>query len=112
MSNLDREALLREFIRDEPQNPFNFYALALEIKEKDQQEALRLFDYLLENHPDYLPQYYASAHFFFEQNQIKKAKEIFTSGIDLAKAQNEVKALRELQNAYQNFLFETDMEED
>ena len=49
MSNLDRETLLREFIRDEPQNPFNYYALALEIKEKDNQEALRLFDYLLEN---------------------------------------------------------------
>ncbi len=112
MSNLDREALLREFIRDEPENPFNFYALALEIKEKDPAEAEQVFDFLLEKHPDYLAQYYSSAHFFFEQNQIEKAKSVFLNGINLAKSKNESKILRELQNAYQNFLFETDQEED
>ena len=43
---------------------------------------------------------------------LEKAKEIFTSGIDLAKSKNEIKTLRELKNAFQNFLFETDLEED
>ena len=112
MSNLDRKTLLREFIREEPKNPFNYYALALEIKEKDSKEASELFDYLLENHPSYLPLYYPAAQFFFEQNQIQKANEIYAAGIQLAKNQNELKTLRELQNAYQNFLFETDLDED
>lgn len=106
MSNLERVRLLREFIKEEPENPFNPYALALEIKEIDQKEATELFDDLLLNHPDYLPVYFPSAHFFFELDQIEKAKRIFEKGIELASDQMDQKALKELQNAYQNFLFE------
>lgn len=112
MSNLEREQLLNEFIREEPNNPFNYYALALEIKEKDQEKAIQLFDFIHLTFPDYLPQYYPSAQFFFELSQIHKAKTLYLAGIQLAKAKNEAKALRELQNAYQNFLFETDLEKD
>jgi tetratricopeptide (TPR) repeat protein len=110
MSNSERLRLLKEFIAEEPENPFNFYALALEIRDFDQQEAGRLFDLLLLNHPDYLPVYFPSAHFFFELGQIEKAKNIFEQGIDLAKSQKAEKTLKELQNAYQNFLFENDLD--
>jgi tetratricopeptide (TPR) repeat protein len=110
MSNLDRAAALREFIQEEPKNPFNYYALALEISNLNTKEASDLFDYILENHPDYLPVYFSSAHFFFELDQIPKAKNIFEKGIKLAESQNEGKTLKELNNAYQNFLFETDQD--
>ncbi len=110
MSYLDRIQLLREYILEEPQNPFNYYALGLEIKEKDPLEACKMFDYVLSNFPNYLPVYFPAAHFFFELNEWKKAKEIFMKGIDLADFLKEEKALKELKNAYQNFLFETDLE--
>lgn len=110
MSNLERVELLRAFIIEEPENPFNRYALALEIKEINPYEAADLFDFLLGNHPDYLPVYFPSAHFFFELDQIEKAKEIFEKGIVLARELNDQKALKELQNAFQNFLFENDLE--
>jgi tetratricopeptide (TPR) repeat protein len=110
MSNLERLRLLREFIKEEPENPFNFYALALEIKDFDSLEASRLFDLLLLNHPDYLPVYFPSAHFFFELGQIEKAKGIFEKGIVIAKIQKSEKTLKELQNAYNSFLFENDLE--
>jgi Tfp pilus assembly protein PilF len=107
---LDRLQLLRDFIDEEPENPFNYYALALELREKDPKEAEKLFDHLLENHPDYLPVYFPSAHFFTEHDQIAKAREIFEKGIELAIRQNEEKAHKELKNAYQNFLFENDLD--
>ncbi|MFN3996483.1 tetratricopeptide repeat protein [Algoriphagus sp.] len=110
MSNLERLRLLREFIKEEPKNPFNYYALALEIREIDPNESINLFDFLLLNHPDYLPVYFPSAHFFFELGQIGKAKEIFEKGIFTAKSQGDQKAQKELQNAFQNFLYENDMD--
>jgi tetratricopeptide (TPR) repeat protein len=110
MSYLDRIQLLKNYILEEPQNPFNYYALGLEIKEKDPFEAGKMFDYVLENFPNYLPVYFTSAHFFFEQDKLEKAKQIFEKGIALALTIKEEKALKELKNAYQNFLFETDLD--
>ncbi|SEG17786.1 enzyme of heme biosynthesis [Algoriphagus boritolerans] len=110
MGNLERVHLLREYIKEEPENPFNRYALALEIKEIDPDEASEILDFLLLNHPSYLPVYFPSAHFFFELGQIEKAKEIFEKGIHLAQSQKEEKTLKELKNAYQNFLFENDLD--
>ena len=110
MSYLDRIQLLKTYILEEPENPFNYYALGLEIREKDPLEAAEMFDYVLEKFPNYLPAYFPSAHFFFELNELEKAKQIFEKGIDLALATKEEKALRELRNAYQNFLFETDQD--
>lgn len=110
MGNLERLSLLREYCIDEPENPFNFYALALEIRAFNPTEAEELFDLLLRLHPSYLPVYYPAAHFFFELDQLDKAKEIFQNGIALARIQKEEKTLRELQNAFQNFLFENDLD--
>jgi Tfp pilus assembly protein PilF len=110
MGNLDRLQLLRDFIKEEPENPFNFYALALELREKDHEEASELFDYVLVNHPDYLPVYFPSAHYFAELNALQKARETFEKGIHLAQSKNEEKALKELKNAFQNFLFENDLD--
>ncbi len=110
MSYLDRIQLLRTYILEEPENPFNYYALGLELREKDPLEAGKMFDFVLEKFPNYLPVYFPSAHFFFELNELEKAKKIFETGIDLAVNAKEEKALKELRNAYQNFLFETDQD--
>lgn len=110
MANLDRLQLLRDFIEEEPENPFNYYALALELREKEPNEAVFLFDFILENHADYLPVYFPAAHFFAELNQIQKVKEIFEKGIALAELKKETKTLKELKNAFQNFLFENDLD--
>lgn len=110
MGNLDRLSLLRDFIEEEPENPFNYYALALELREKDPREAGRLFDLVLEKHPDYLPVYFPSAHFFAELDELEKAQKLFESGMELATKTKEEKALKELRNAYQNFLFENDLD--
>jgi hypothetical protein len=46
MGNLDRVQLLRKFIDVEQENPFNYYALALELRESEPLETVELFDFL------------------------------------------------------------------
>ncbi len=110
MGNLDRIKLLQQFTEEEPENPFNWYALALEYQESEPDRTEVLFDKLLATHKSYLPTYYAAAHFFAERGSLDRAKQIFTLGIELAKDQKNEKIGRELQNSYQNFLFENDLD--
>ena len=110
MGNLERLQILRDFITEEPENPFNYYALALELRENDPEEAAKFFDHVLEKHPDYLAAYFPSAHFFAELDELEKARRLFESGIELAEKSKEEKALKELRNAFQNFLFDSDLD--
>jgi Tfp pilus assembly protein PilF len=110
MTNLDRIQLLRQFSEEEPENPFNWYALAIEYRETDQEESFSLFAKLLEQHPTYLATYFPAAHLYAEMGEIDQSKLIFENGISLAREQKNSKALQELQNAYQNFLFENDLD--
>lgn len=110
MTNLDRIQLLRQFTEEEPENPFNWYALAIEFRESDPEEAQALFAKLLSEHPTYLATYFPAAHLYAEMEEIEQAKAIFEKGVSLAMEQKNTKALQELQNAYQNFLFENDLD--
>ncbi|MDR7130789.1 Tfp pilus assembly protein PilF [Algoriphagus sp. 4150] len=110
MTNLNRIQLLRQFTEEEPENPFNWYALALEYRETDEEEAFTLFAKVLADHPSYLAAYFPAAHLYAEMGEIEQAKAIFEKGIVLAREQKNIKAQQELQNAYQNFLFEHDLD--
>jgi hypothetical protein len=110
MRNLARIELLKGYCKEEPENPFNFYALAIEYRESDKSAAAELFDFVLSNFPNYLPVYFPAAHFFYEEEKLQKAKQLFESGLALAHEVQDEKAKKELANAYQNFLFETDLE--
>ena len=110
MRNLERIELLKGYCKEEPGNPFNFYALALEYRESEKSEAAKLFNYVLDNFPNYLPVFFPAAHFFFEEADLKKAKILFESGIALAHLLKDEKAKKELSNAYQNFLLDTEEE--
>ena len=106
MSNLHRIQQLMEYLKEEPDNPFNLYALALEYQKHDPDKVAYYFDTLLQHHKNYLPTYYHAAEFFAQQDHIAKAKGIYEEGIALAKTSKNDHALRELQNAYLNFQFE------
>ena len=110
MGNLDRAELLKEYAKEEPENPFNWYALAMEYLSIDTNESEKYFNKLLSSFEAYLPTYYTAASFFSEQQNLEKAKETFEKGITLAQEKQEYKTLQELKNAYQNFLFENDLD--
>lgn len=104
--NRDRIKLLEKYIQEEPNNPFNSYALAMEYYESDPEKSAELLLELTMIHPEYLPTYFKAAHLLWEMENQQKTEELFKQGIQLAKQQNDSKALHELSSAYQNFQFE------
>lgn len=100
--NNSRISILEKYIAEDATDPFNYYALALEYVKENPMKASELFDKLLKDFPEYLATYYSAGSFYAEIQQDEKASDILQRGIALAKQQNELKALRELQNALQN----------
>ena len=101
---------LLEFLKDDPHDPFTLYAIATEYVKTDAETAKQYFDQLLHEHEEYVPTYYHAAHLFTELDLIERAGEVYKKGIIQAEKQQDSLALRELKNAYQNFLFEYDDE--
>jgi len=108
MKHIDRVKELLNYMEKEPNDPFNLYALALEYQNQDKEKASFYFNKLLIEHKDYLPTYYHAALFFASAEQLQKADNIFSEGIELAKTHNNFHAKKELENAYLNFQFEND----
>ncbi len=105
--NNSRIDILLQYHKDEPDDPFNIYALALEFLNIDKPKAKEYFDLLLEKHEDYLPVYYHAAKFYGTTDK-KYAENIYKKGILLAKNKGNNHALRELKNAYNEFLYDDD----
>lgn len=102
----NRLELLLQFLKEEPNDPFNIYAVATEYKNAFPEKALKYYEELLEKHPEYLPTYYHVAEVYIELNLTEKIEATYKKGIALAQQLNEPLPLRELQNAYNEFLFE------
>lgn len=98
--------LLLQYYKDDPSDPFNAYALAMEYLGSDLTKAQTFFEQLLRDHPRYLPTYYHAAKLFQQIDERERAVEIFEKGIALAKDLKEHKSLRELQSAYDELLYE------
>lgn len=101
--NNDRVQQLIRFVQEEPGDPFNVYALAMEFIAEQPQQARTYFDQLLSEHPDYLPTYYHAADLYAQADERDRAAELYEKGIALARAQNNPKTLLELQRAQQAF---------
>ena len=102
---MDRLNSLLQFAAEEPDEPFNLYALALEYLKVDTNEALLLFQRLVDRHPEYLPTYYPYAQLLAEKKDRAGAERIFAQGIEVARSKGELKTMRELQSAYQDFTY-------
>ena len=105
MKNTRLQQLL-EFLRDDPYDPFNLYAVANEYRQSDPNKSMQLMDKLLTDFPDYLPAYYHAAQLHIQFNEQNLATQILENGIKLARTQQDSLALRELQNAANELLFD------
>jgi len=104
--NSSRLERLKAFLKDEPNDPFTLYAIATEYRDNNPQKAMELFEDLLSKHENYLATYYHLADLYVDFDDRDKAEDLYVRGIALAKKQDNYLALRELQNAYNEFLFE------
>ena len=101
--NLTRLKMLEQFVHDEPDDPFNLYALAIEYQAFDKAKATPLFDKLLTEHPDYIPTYYQAGNLFWENGEEEKALSVLRLGVSKAKAARDRKAAGELQSLIDAF---------
>ncbi len=103
----ERLEILLEFLKKEPSDPFNRYAVAMELMNTDREKALEHFEIVRNEHPDYLPLYYQLGAIYFENEDIQKAELTYQTGINLAEKMNNEKTLKELKGAYQQLKDET-----
>ncbi len=96
--NAARLKILEQFYTENPNDPFNLYALALEYLHSDASKSAALFDRLLKDHENYLPTYYQAVSLFASQNQLSKALNIGQVGIEKALAAKELKTAGELRS--------------
>ncbi len=104
--NKERLAQLLTFLKEEPNDPFILYAIATEYSQNEPRKALEYYEKLLSEHENYVATYYHAAKLYANLEEKDKAENTFLKGIAIARIQNESLALRELQNAYNEFLFE------
>jgi tetratricopeptide (TPR) repeat protein len=104
--NNKRLSKLLDFQKQNPDDPFILYGIALEYSGEAPEEALKFFNILLNDHPDYLPTYYHAAALLAELEMTDKAEEVYKKGIALAEKEDDQHALKELKNAYLNFMYE------
>ncbi|MDZ7897119.1 MAG: tetratricopeptide repeat protein [Arcicella sp.] len=103
---INRLEILRQFVAEEPQDPFNHYALATELLKTNKNEAKEFFEYLIQHHSEYLPTYYHLGALYVELGEQSAAELTYLKGIELAKKLKNEKTLKELKGAYQMFLDE------
>lgn len=102
MKNTFLEKLL-VFYEEDPRDPFNIYALALEYQKSDATKAADYFGQLLREFPTYLPTYYHAAQLFSAIGENEKAVQAFQKGIELAREQGNAKTQQELLRALRSF---------
>ena len=92
----ERLRILKQFVEEEPEDPFNWYALALEETKQNPKRAAELFEYVLEKHSEYLPAYYQAGDLYLSLGNEERAKEILLLGVNLARLKGEQKSLSEI----------------
>lgn len=97
---MDRTAMLQEILRQNPDDAFARYGLAMECSKAGETErALEEFKSLLSAHPDYTAGYFMAAQTLARAARVGEAKEMLAHGITSAKktgnahAQSEMEAM-------------------
>lgn len=91
------------FLREDPQDPFPRYALALEyLKMNHLDEAEQQLAELMEKQPDYLATYFQLGKVLELKKNPKAAVGVYRKGIQVALQQNNRHTLGELQGALLN----------
>ena len=96
-----RLKILKELVKEEPDEPFNKYALAMEYINIDPAEALKVLTDLRKEHSEYLPTYYQLGQILTSNENYFEAEEVYLEGIALADKQTNEKILKELKGALQ-----------
>ena len=91
---------IQEMLKNEPEDSFLNYALALEYaKTGDVKKAIELIEKLLQQNENYLGAYYQLGKYYEQIEQQQSAINTYKKGIVIAQLQNDKKTLGELNEA-------------
>ena len=106
---MDRIERLKNLAEKMPEDPFPRYGLAMEHKNRgDHREAIRVFQQLVEHHPDYTAAYFHFGMSLQAAGEQEKAEEVLGLGIEVADKNGESHAREELQTALADLQTDTD----
>jgi tetratricopeptide (TPR) repeat protein len=96
----NRKKWIENMLQSQPNDPFLWYALALEHqKEENYPTTIEIFEKLVQKHPDYLPTFYQLGKAYEIIGEQEKAVDTFLEGKRLAKKNGDLKAAGELSEA-------------
>ena len=93
---MDRIANIREWIEENPEDPFNHYALALEYRSVNPKHCMALLEDVVKAFPDYLPTYLPLGELQLEAGLDDAGFATLAAGITLAAKLGNTKAKGEL----------------
>ena len=105
----DRISTLAKAVKENPEDSFYKFALALEmLKIAELEKAKILFEAIRNEDPDYVGVYYHLAKLYSRVGENKKALETYKTGINVAKKQDDAHTRSELSAALLNLELEMD----
>jgi predicted Zn-dependent protease len=100
-----RLAMLESLTSSGKADAFAWYGLGMEYRREGRREdAIRTFEQLRSQHPDYLPVYLMAGQTLVEAARTNDARDWLSAGIKLAQSQGNSHALGELEGALDNLL--------
>lgn len=94
-------------LKENPNDSFIKFALALELLKKDDVSKARvLFESILKQDPDYLGVYYHLGKLYEQTRRLEDAQKMFTKGLEIAKKQNDERTTLELNEALETINIE------
>lgn len=97
---MDRLDQLLQFYEEDPDDAFTRFALAQEYLNRGEvDEALTLFEELVDTDPDYVGTYYHLGKLYERLDRTEDAIETYERGVEVAREQRAQKDLSELQDA-------------
>ena len=98
----DRLSQLEELLKEDPNDSFLQYGIALEYAKKGElPEAISRIEKLLSQNPDYLGAYYQLGQYYEAEENNEEAIDTYKRGIILAQKLKNNKTLNELREALQ-----------
>ena len=98
--NEERLKKLLEWEAQKPEDAFLKFALSQEyVSAGDDSTAKKYLELLADNFPDYLAPYYQLGKLYERTGETEKAKTIYLKGKAVAQSANDLKTLRELNEA-------------
>jgi Tfp pilus assembly protein PilF len=98
MTSKSRKQQIRELLAEDPTDAFLRYGLAMEhASAGEHAEALRCFEELIRDTPDYVPAYVQSGQLLARLGQDDEAREVFRAGIAMARQQGDLHAAGEME---------------